>query len=72
MDLTVSEKLRLIIKRKKIKFLDVAKALGCSRQNLNQKFLRGGWTEESLKEIAEAIGCTVSITFTDKDSGEVF
>lgn len=72
MELTTSEKLRLIIKRKKIKFMDVANVLGCTRQNLNQKLLRGGWTEESLKQIGDALGVDVRIVFVDRETGEEY
>ena len=72
MDLTTSEKIRIIIKRKKLKFLDVANALGCTRQNLNQKLLRGGWTEESLKQIGNILGVDVRISFVDRESGEEY
>ena len=72
MELTTSEKLRLIIKRKKIKFMDVANALGCTRQNLNQKLLRGGWTEDALKQIGDALGVDVRIVFVDRESGEEY
>lgn len=72
MDLTLSEYLMLVIKRKKIKLGDICETLGCTRQNLNKKFNRNSWTDESLKQIADAIGCNVRIVLTDKDTGEEY
>ena len=49
---------------------DLADKLGTSRQNLNNKLARDNFVEKDLHEIAEAIGCDLSIIFTDKESKE--
>lgn len=72
MDISISEYLKLVIARKRLKYGDIAEALGCSRQNLNKKFLRNSWTEESLKAIAAAMGCDLRIVLIDKESGEEY
>ena len=72
MDLTISEKLRLVIKRKKLKMGEIAEKLGCSRQNLHKKFDKNTWTDESLKEVCEVMGISYEIIFTDSQTGEKY
>lgn len=70
MKLSVSEKIRLIAKRKKIGVGGLADRLGYSRQNLNQRLIRNAWTEEDLHQVAEKLGCALEITFIDNETGE--
>ena len=72
MELTISEKIKLVIKRKGLKMGDIAAKLGCSRQNLHRRFDRNSWTDATLKEISDAIGMDYEIVFTDKESGEKY
>jgi transcriptional regulator with XRE-family HTH domain len=70
MNLTLNEKIKIVIKRKGLSAAELAAKLGCSRQNLFMKFKRNSWTEDDLKRIAEVIGCDVEIVFIDRVSGE--
>lgn len=72
MDITISEKIRLIMKRKKITTIDLSATMGFSRQNLTQRLSRNTWTEEELKTIAEKMGCKLEILFIDKETGETY
>ena len=49
---------------------DLAEKLGMSRQNLNNKLTRNNFSENELRSIAEALNCTLEITFRTKDTGE--
>lgn len=72
MDLTISERIKLIAKRKGVKLGDIAEAFGYSRQNLNQRMRRNAWDENDLKAIANVLGCELEIVFIDKETGERF
>jgi len=52
--------------------VDLANKLGCGTANLYNKYKRNNFSVNELEEIAAALGCELSITFTDKDSGRTF
>ena len=70
MELTVAEKIRVLLRRKNMTLGDLADAMGQSRQNLSNKMRRNNFQESDIRAIAEALGCTVEIIFTFPD-GEV-
>lgn len=72
MELTTSERIRIICKRKGIMLADVALATGQSRQNLSNKLTRNNFTEAELVAIADAIGCRFETAFVDKETGEKY
>lgn len=63
MELSTSEKLKVIMNRLNITMSEVARLTGQTRQNLSNKMQRNNFTESDLRQIAEAIGCTLEITF---------
>ena len=67
MELTTSEQIRLLASRAGVSLSDLAGATGQSRQNFSNKLRRDGWTVKELQAIAQALGGSVSITWTDKD-----
>lgn len=71
MNISVAEKVRLIMKRSKMTMGDLADATGQTRQNLSNKMSRGNFTEKDIKEIAAALGCKVEITFTLPDGEQI-
>lgn len=71
MNISVAEKVRLIMKRSKMTMGDLAEATGQTRQNLSNKMSRGNFTEKDIKEIAAALGCKVEITFTLPDGEQI-
>ena len=72
MNLTVGEKIRLIMARKKINLGQLAEATGQTRQNLSNKLSRDNFQVKEAEKIAEALGCTLAVTFTDTDTGETY
>ena len=70
MSLTMGEKIRTILHRRKITMDELAKRTGQSRQNLSNKMKRDNFTETDLAEIAAALDCNLSINFQMKDTGE--
>lgn len=70
--MALSERIRiLLIKRGNISEAELARRLGVSPQNLNNKMKRDNFTEKDLQAIAAALDCTFSVAFTLNDTGEV-
>ena len=68
----LAEKIRiLLVKRKNIPEAELARRLGVSPQNLNLKMKRDNFSERELREIADALDCTLNISFTLNDTKEV-
>lgn len=57
MALTMGEKIRILIKRKKTTISELAKLLETTNQNLSNKLTRDNFSEKELQRIAEALGC---------------
>lgn len=71
MILSMVEKIRiLMVKRGNMSEAQLARRIGISPQNLNNKMKRDNFTERDLSKIAEALDCTYSAVFTMKDTGE--
>ena len=71
MNITVAEKVKLIMDRKKITMGALADATGQTRQNLSNKMSRGNFTEKDIEKLAEALGGTAKIVFVFPDGTEV-
>lgn len=71
MDITVAEKLRLIMKRKNMTMGELAEASGQTRQNLSNKMARGNFTEKDIGTLANALGCSAKIVFVLPDGTEI-
>ena len=67
MDISVAEKLRLIMKRQNMTMGELAEASGQTRQNLSNKMTRGNFTEKDI----ESLGCSVKISFILPDGTEI-
>lgn len=70
MQLSVSEKIKIILGRRNMTVSDLAKKLNTSRQNLTNKFSRSNFSEKELRQIAEAMDCSVDMLFTLNDTEE--
>ena len=69
--MSMVEKIRiLLVKRGNISEAELARKMGLSPQNLNNKMKRDNFTEKDLLQIAEALNCTYSARFTMNDTGE--
>ena len=62
MELSTSEKIRVLLKRRNKK---------TSRQNLTNKLSRNNFSENDLKQIAEALDCEYSSYFRLRDTDEI-
>ena len=70
MQLSVSEKIKVILGRRNMTVSDLAKNLNTSRRNLTNKFSRNNFSEKELRQIAEAMNCSVDVLFTLNDTKE--
>ena len=69
--MALSDRIRiLLIKRGNISEAELARRLGISPQNLNNKMKRDNFTEKDLSDIAAALDCTFSVSFKLNDTGE--
>jgi transcriptional regulator with XRE-family HTH domain len=71
MALTMGEKIRILLRRKKITISDLADMVGTSRQNLTNKLNRDNFSEQELIEIATALGCKFEGFFIFDDDGKI-
>ena len=69
--MALSEKIRiLLVKRGNISEAELARRLGVSPQNFNNKMKRDNFTEQDLQDIASALDCSLSVFFKMNDTGE--
>ena len=70
MGLSVSEKIKVILKRRGMTMGQLAESIGQTRQNLSNKMTRDNFPEKELREIADALGCDLEISLVMRDTGE--
>ena len=68
--MTVSEKIRLLARRRGITITALAGKIGMTRQNLNMKLKNDNFTVKDLQEIAVALNCSFDSVFIMNDTGE--
>lgn len=69
--MSMSEKIRTILRLRNMSIGDLAQKLGQSRPNLSNKLGRDNFTQKELVTIAEALSCTYQSEFVLNDTGEV-
>lgn len=68
--MTVSEKIRLLARRRGITITALAGKIKMTRQNLNMKLKNDNFTVKDLQEIAVALNCSFDSVFIMNDTGE--
>ena len=66
----MSERIRIVLIKRKMTVTALAERIGISPQNLTNKLKRDNFTESELREIAAAIDCTFETAFALNDTGE--
>lgn len=67
--MNVTEMIRiLLVKKGNISDAELARRLGTTPQNLNNKMKRNNFKVSELEEIANALDCELEITFKDRIS----
>ena len=70
MELTTTEKIKLIRDRAGLNLWDLAERDGTTRHKLNKKFGRNNFSENEIRKLADVIGYDVEITFINRETGE--
>lgn len=70
MNLTMGEKIRIALKRRKMTVAQLAELTNQTRQNLSNKLARDNFQEQDIKLIAEALNCEYEAYLVMKDTGE--
>ena len=70
MNLTMGEKIRVILKRRGMTVAQLADLTNQTRQNLSNKLTRDNFQEQDIKVIAEALNCDYEAYLVMKDTGE--
>ena len=67
----MTEKIRiLLIKKGNLSESELARRMGISPQNLNNKMKRDNFTQSDLAAIAKALDCTFEASFIIPETGE--
>ena len=67
----MAQKIRiLLVKQGNISEAELARRLGTTPANLHHKMKRDNFSEGELRDIAEAVGCTLKINFVNPETGE--
>lgn len=68
--LSMSEKIRIALLKRKISVTDLASTLGTSQSNVSNKLKRDNFSERELTQIADILNCDFKGTFIMRDTGE--
>ena len=71
MAFTMGEKIRILLRRKKITISALAKMIETTRQNLTNKLNRDNFTEKELQQIAEVLDCSFEGFFILSDGDRI-
>ncbi|SEI85204.1 Cro/C1-type HTH DNA-binding domain-containing protein [Propionispira arboris] len=71
MSLSMAEKIRILLRRKKMTITDLADILDTSRQNLTNKLNRDNFTEKELQQIAKVLQCDFEGFFIFEDGSKI-
>lgn len=68
----MSEKIELVLVKRKISKRELAKRLGCSPSNLYNKMKRDNFSEKELLQIAYVLNCSLDASFVLNDTHEKY
>lgn len=68
--MTISEKIRLLARRRGLTVTALAGKIKMTRQNLSMKLKNDNFTVKELQEIAVALDCSFDTVFVMNDTGE--
>lgn len=66
----VSEKIRILLIKRRMTMSELADKMETTPQNLSNKLNRDNFTEKEMKIMSAALGCKLDITFTIDETGE--
>jgi DNA-binding Xre family transcriptional regulator len=68
MKLSMSEKIRELLKEKNITIKELSTQIGRTNQNMANKLKRDNFSMNELIEIAEALDCNLEVKFTENNA----
>ena len=68
--MSMSEKIRITLLKRKISITDLANTLGTSQSNISNKLKRDNFSEKELNQIADILNCDFKGTFIMRDTRE--
>lgn len=68
--MAMSEKIKIVLLKRKMTVTALADKLGTTRSNLSNKLSRDNFSENELHAIAEALNCDLDMDFILRDTGE--
>lgn len=71
MPLSIGEKVKIVLDRRRMTITELAKSLGTSRQNLTNKFSRNNFSEKEIIAIADILDCEFIGNLKMLDTGEI-
>ncbi len=71
MQLTIGEKIRILLGRRNLTLTQLAEMISTSRQNLSNKMSRDNFSEQEAKDIAVALGAEFVCVFRFPDGTEI-
>lgn len=69
--MSMTEKIKIVLVKKKMTVTQLAEALGTSQSNLSKKMKRDNFSEKELEGIAEALGIEYEANFVLEDGTKV-
>jgi transcriptional regulator with XRE-family HTH domain len=69
--MAMNERIRiLLVKRGNLSEAELARRMGISPQNLNNKMKRDNFSDKELRAVAQALGCSYKNAFIIEETGE--
>lgn len=66
----MSEKIKIVLLKRKSSVKALSEILGCSGANVSNKLRRDNFSEQELQQIADALNCDFEASFILRDTGE--
>lgn len=68
--MSMTEKIKIMLVKRKMSVVDLAKILECSPTNIYNKLKRDNFSEKELSQIADILNCDFKGSFVMRDTGE--
>jgi Helix-turn-helix. len=66
----VSDKIRILLIKRKMTMSELADKIETTPQNLSNKLSRDNFTEKEMQAISDALACKLEVAFTLEETGE--
>ncbi len=66
----MTENIKIVMLKRKMNIKELAEKLGTTGNNMTNKFKRDNFSENELKEIANALNCKLDIAFLDNETNQ--